>query len=58
MLPSTTKRVMLTHLEEEKFDAAAFGRFLIDILQAYPQGKLVMVLDNAHTHHADEIQPY
>lgn len=47
----------VTHREEEKFDAAAFGRFLIDILQAYPKGKLVIVLDNAHAHHADEIQP-
>lgn len=48
----------VTHREEEKFDTAAFQRFLVDILETYSKGKLVMVLDNAHTHHADAIQPF
>ncbi|AIQ62439.1 transposase [Paenibacillus stellifer] len=45
------------HREEEKLDAKAFQRFLTDILQTY-SGKVVVVLDNAHIHHADEIQPF
>ncbi|WP_342424792.1 transposase [Paenibacillus sp. FSL E2-0178] len=32
--------------KNEKFDATAFQRFLVDMLQAYSKGKLVMVLDN------------
>lgn len=48
----------VTHREEEKLNATAFQRFLVDILHAYPKGKLVMVLDNARAHHADEIQPF
>ncbi|RCX18053.1 transposase [Fontibacillus phaseoli] len=48
----------VTHREEENFDTKAFQRFLVDILHAYPKGKLVMILDNARAHHADEIQKF
>jgi transposase len=46
------------HREEEKFTATAFQRFLDDILQGYPEGQIAIVLDNARTHHADEIQSF
>lgn len=33
--------------EEEQYDAEAFLRFLKTVLKAYPEGKMVMILDNA-----------
>lgn len=46
------------HREEEAYTAAAFQRFLMDVLTQYPEGNLVMVLDNARIHHAEDIQPF
>ncbi|MGN7478210.1 IS630 family transposase [Solibacillus silvestris] len=48
----------IIHREEETADAQAFQRFLQDILTAYPEGKIVIMLDNARIHHAKAIQPF
>lgn len=39
-------------IEEEKYDAEVFLKFLNKVLELYPTGKIVMVLDNARIHHA------
>jgi transposase len=48
----------VSHREEEHYDVAAFTRFLDDVLQEYPEGKIVMILDNARIHHAKSLQPF
>lgn len=45
-------------VEEERYDAEAFRRFLSMVLDVYPTGKIVMVLDNARIHHAKLLQPF
>ncbi|SIS66410.1 putative transposase [Salimicrobium flavidum] len=45
-------------VEEERYDAEAFLRFLSTVLDVYPTGKIVMVLDNARIHHAKLLQPF
>ena len=45
-------------IEEEKYDAKVFLRFLEKVLAHYPTGKIVMILDNARIHHAKLIQPF
>lgn len=45
-------------IEEEKYDAKVFLRFLQKVLTHYPTGKIVMILDNARIHHAKLIQPF
>ena len=45
-------------VEEEKYDAQIFLSFLEQVLAHYPQGKIVMILDNARIHHAKLIQPF
>ncbi|MCL2578000.1 MAG: IS630 family transposase [Defluviitaleaceae bacterium] len=41
------------HIEEEaKFNAVVFLGFLNRVLELYPSGKIVMVLDNSKVHHA------
>ncbi|MCM3736999.1 IS630 family transposase [Bacillus cytotoxicus] len=45
-------------VEEERYDAEAFLRFLQNVLERYPTGKIVMILDNARIHHAKLIQPF
>lgn len=45
-------------VEEEKYDAEVFLRFLEKVLAHYPHGKIVMILDNARIHHAKLIQPF
>lgn len=44
--------------EHEKYDAQIFNDFLENVLKQYPNGKIVMVLDNAKIHHAKLIQPF
>ncbi|WP_240418976.1 IS630 family transposase [Paenibacillus periandrae] len=44
--------------EEEDYTTAAFQRFLKEVLTHYPEGNLVMVLDNARIHHAEAIQRF
>lgn len=39
-------------VEEEKYDAEVFLKFLEKVLKLYPIGKIVMILDNARVHHA------
>ncbi len=42
----------------ERYDARAFIRFLESVLQAYPLGKIVMILDNGRIHHAAQVQAF
>lgn len=42
----------------ETYDAPAFIRFLEFILQEYPTGNIVMILDNGRIHHAAQIQTF
>lgn len=44
--------------EQEKYDAKVFLKFLQNILVLYPQGKIVMVLDNARIHHAKLLKSF
>lgn len=48
----------ILYVEEERYDAEAFLRFLHHVVQQYPTSKIVMVLDNAQIHHAKLIQPF
>jgi transposase len=45
-------------VEEESYDAKVFHEFLKKVLNHYPSGKIVMILDNARIHHAKLIQPF
>lgn len=45
-------------LEKERYDAVVFLEFLEKTLEHHPNGKIVMVLDNARIHHARLIQPF
>lgn len=45
-------------IEEEKYDASAFLRFLANLLEVYPTGKIVLILDNARIHHAKLLHPF
>ena len=44
--------------EEEKYDAEVFLKFLEKVLEIYPTGKIVMILDNSRIHHAKLLQPF
>lgn len=44
--------------EHEKYDAMVFLEFLKKVLAQYPNGKIVIILDNAKIHHAKLIQPF
>ncbi|WP_438498240.1 IS630 family transposase [Paenibacillus sp. IHBB 3054] len=46
------------HREEEKANTEAFIRFLQDLLTAYPNGKIALILDNSRIHHAIGLQPF
>ena len=39
--------------EHEAFNAKVFLSFLMNVLELYPKGKIVMVLDNSRVHHAN-----
>jgi transposase len=45
-------------IEEEKYDAQVFMKFLENVLSLYPTGKIVMILDNARIHHAKLLQSF
>lgn len=45
-------------VEEERYDGQAFLRFLSVVLDVYPTGNIVMVLDNARIHRAKLLQPF
>ncbi len=38
--------------EHKRYDAEVFRRFLVNVLEHYPEGEIVMILDNAKIHHA------
>ena len=44
--------------EDISYNAEAFLKFLHHVMEAHPEGKVVMVLDNARIHHAKLIQPF
>jgi transposase len=44
--------------EDEEYTAETFLKFLKQVLEVYPTGKIVMVLDNARIHHAKLLQPF
>lgn len=56
VLDYETGKVFCT--EEEKYDVYAFLNFLKTVLEIYPTGKIVMILDNSRIHHAKFIQPF
>lgn len=45
-------------IESTKYDAKVFLDFLKKVIEKYPAGKTVMILDNARIHHAKLIQPF
>lgn len=45
-------------IERERYDAKVFLSFLREIVNRYPNEKILMVLDNARIHHAKLIQPF
>jgi transposase len=44
--------------EDEQYKAETFLAFLNAVLDHYPTGKIVMVLDNARIHHAKLLEPF
>ncbi|MEG2487188.1 MAG: IS630 family transposase, partial [Cetobacterium sp.] len=44
--------------EHERYDAKVFLEFIKVVLDKYPTGKVVIILDNAKIHHAKLIQPF
>ena len=44
--------------EHERYDAKVFLNFLEATLKRYPEGKIIMILDNARIHHAKLVQPF
>ena len=45
-------------MEEEKYDAEVFLKFLQKVLEHYPKGKIILVLDNARIHHAKLLEEF
>ncbi|WP_290439084.1 IS630 family transposase [Paenibacillus sp. GP183] len=43
---------------DEEYTAEKFLMFLRRIVEAYPKGKITMVLDNARAHHAKLLEPF
>lgn len=44
--------------ESENYNAEVFLSFLKQIMEEYPTGRIVIILDNAKIHHAKLIQPF
>ncbi|MFU2154706.1 IS630 family transposase, partial [Paenibacillus larvae] len=44
--------------EDEQYTAETFLNFLQKVISKYPDGKIVMVLDNARIHHAKLLHPF
>ena len=44
--------------EHKRYDAQVFLGFLKHVLEQYPEGKIVMILDNAKIHHAKLLQDF
>ena len=45
-------------IEEESYDAEVFLRFLREVLDKYPKGKIVIILDNSRIHHAKLLKEF
>lgn len=45
-------------VEEEKYNAEVFLKFLKNILKLYPTGKTIIILDNARVHHAIPLEEF
>lgn len=44
--------------EDEQYTAETFLTFLRKVVDAYPTGKIVLILDNARIHHAKLLEPF
>ena len=44
--------------ENKKYDAEVFLEFLKSVLVRYPNGKIVMILDNSRVHHAKLLEEF
>ena len=44
--------------EHDRYDAAVFLDFLKSVLVQYPEGKIVMILDNSRIHHAKLLRAF
>ena len=44
--------------ENDRYDAEVFLSFLENVLQLYPVGNIVMILDNSRIHHAKLLEPF
>lgn len=44
--------------EEEQYTAVEFLAFFQKVTDVYPNGKIVMILDNARIHHAKLLEPF
>lgn len=44
--------------EKERYDAITFLEFLVFVLDHYPVGKIIIILDNSRIHHARLNQPF
>lgn len=44
--------------EDEQYTAETFLAFLRKVVDAYPFGKIVLILDNARIHHAKLLEPF
>ena len=44
--------------EHKKYDAEVFLQFLKNVLSQYPNGKIVIILDNAKIHHAKLLEEF
>ena len=44
--------------EHKRYDAQVFLNFLKNVLVQYPEGKIIMILDNARIHHAKLLQEF
>lgn len=45
-------------MEDQKYDAQVFLNFIKKVLELYPTGKIVMILDNARIHHAKLLKDF
>lgn len=45
-------------IEEERYDAKVFLKFLHKVLEKYPSGKIALILDNARIYHAKLLKPF
>lgn len=46
------------HYEVEQANVTAWIRFLAMLLESYPTGKIVLILDNSRIHHARALQSF